>query len=87
MCGIYMIISRVYVRSSLKGGQMLSIKIKGGSGTSTNYEIRCAKNPKGGGGAKAPPGTLILHQRESYGEVWYACIQRALNTTESGYQI
>ena len=40
---------------------MLSTKIKGGSGLSTNYIIRCTKNPKGGqteskGGAKAPPG-------------------------------
>ena len=31
---------------------MLSTKIKGGSGTNTNYVIRCAKNPKGGGGGQ-----------------------------------
>ena len=29
---------------------MLSTKIKGGSGLSTNYVIRSTKNPKGGGG-------------------------------------
>ena len=40
---------------------MLSTKIKGGSGLSTNYVIRCTKNPKGGGklnpreGQKHPP--------------------------------
>ena len=32
------------------GGQMLSTKIKGGSGLSTNYIIRCTKNHKGGDG-------------------------------------
>ena len=52
--------NRVYFRISLKEGQMLSTKIKGGSGLSTNYIIRCTKNPKGGkrgggGGAFAPP--------------------------------
>ena len=31
---------------------MLSTKIKGGSGLSTNYIIRCTKNPKGGGGGQ-----------------------------------
>ena len=41
-------LSRVYFRILLKGGQMLSTKIKGGSGFSTNYVIRCTKNPKGG---------------------------------------
>ena len=46
---------RVYFRISLKEGQMLSTKIKGGLGLSTNYVIRSTKNPKGGG-AKAPPG-------------------------------
>ena len=35
-----------------RGGQMLSTKIKGGSGLSTNYIIRCTKNPKGGGGGQ-----------------------------------
>ena len=39
---------------------MLSTKIKGGSGLSTNYVIRSTKNPKGGGklnprGGKSPP--------------------------------
>ena len=42
---------------------MLSTKIKGGSGlhVSTNYVIRCTKNPKGGGQteSKAPPGTPL----------------------------
>ena len=38
---------------------MLSTKIKGGSGLSTNYVIRSTKNPKGGqteskGGQKHP---------------------------------
>ena len=38
---------------------MLSTKIKGGSGLSTNYVIRSTKNPKGGqteskGGQKLP---------------------------------
>ena len=33
-----------------QGRAMLGTKIKGGSGASTNYVIRCAKNPKGGGG-------------------------------------
>ena len=56
--------SRVYFWILLKGvgaKLMLSTKIKGGSGASTNYVIRCAKNPKGGGGggAKAPPGTSL----------------------------
>ena len=44
---------------------MLSTKIKGGSGASTNYLIRCAKNPKGeqteskgGGGQKHPLAPL-----------------------------
>ena len=33
---------------------MLSTKIKGGSGASTNYVIGCAKTSKGGGGQKHP---------------------------------
>ena len=44
-----------------RGGQMLSTKIKEGSGLNTNYIIRCTKNPKGGklnprggGGQKHP---------------------------------
>ena len=37
-------------RSRGGGGQMLSTKIKGGSGASTNYVIGCAKTSKGGGG-------------------------------------
>ena len=50
---------RVYFRISLKEGQMLSTKIKGGSDLSTNYAIRSTKNPKGGqteskGGQKPP---------------------------------
>ena len=52
--------TRVYFRISLKEGQMLSTKIKGGSGLSTNYVIRSTKNPKGGqteskGGGQKPP--------------------------------
>ena len=47
---MYTCMHRVYFRISLKGGQMLSTKIKGGSGLSTNYVIiiRCTNNPKGG---------------------------------------
>ena len=51
--------SRVYFRISLMEGQMLSTKIKGGSGLSTNYVITSTKNSKGGqteskGGQKPP---------------------------------
>ena len=35
---------------------MLSTKIKGGSGLSTNYVIRSTKNPKGGGGGTESKG-------------------------------
>ena len=38
------------------GGQMLSTKIKGGSGASTNYVIRSTKNLKGGGQTESKGG-------------------------------
>ena len=54
------------------GGQMLNTKIKGGSGLSTNYVIRCTKNPKGGG-AKAPPGPLPLSNRVDQDNKVHVC--------------